>query len=324
MNRIVFNMYKISKDSAVYKAYKRLIMLFSNGKFEAELILNDYKKNEKFDYIVCANIWQVLQSWLHIIGSKKKIIFWIQGAVAEESYLKNNSKIRFYILKIIENICLYLSDAYIFVSPYMKEFYSSKITVKDKPNLIVPCISDLEYHSVEKVPLSFCYLGGMSEWQNFPKIIQMMTKINEKYPHSSFKVATNETLIANDVISNFASTTLKNKIQLCSLSSKKEIEEFLSTCEYGFLIRDDILVNQISSPIKMAEYLSCGVNIITTQAIRSYSPLLSNAGIIIEKIDDINNINFQADTGAALNLYNEVFSQDAVQQSVKLFISQLN
>lgn len=323
MSRIGFNLYKISKESSVYKAYYRLIFLLSGSSLKSENYINSYEGIRNFDYIVCANIWQILQTWVHTIGSNTKIIFWIQGVVAEESYLKNKSKMRFYILKMIEFFCLYLSDAYIFVSPYMKDVYSSKNIVRGKPNLVIPCVSDLDYKHVGKKPLSFCYLGGMSEWQNFPTIVKMMSEINDKYPQSSFKIATNETILASSVIDNCASDNLKNKIKLCSLFSKKDIEEFLSECEFGFLIRDDIIVNQVSSPIKMAEYLSCGVNVITTKAIRSYSPLLGQAGIIIESIADINIINFKANTEAALKLYNEMFSQDSVQQEVNLFVNQL-
>lgn len=320
---VFFNLHAFQKDSAVYKACIRLINLLSSGG-DSIILMEKYTRDiRKADYVVCSSIWQVLFTWFYLLGSRTRIVFWIQGVVAEESFLKKKSKSRYLILKLVEKISLIFSDAYIYVSPYMMEFYSDSRFVKNKPILIVPCISDLNYDNSPKIPNSFCYLGGMAEWQNFPTIIKMMNEINENYPQSTFKIATKELDICKKIIDDFGSEKIKAKIKLYSLSSKKEIENFLSTCEYGFLIRDDIIVNQVSSPIKMAEYLSCGVNLITTSAVRSYSPLLKEAGIILDSFNDIGKISFNADSLAALKLYEELFSQHSAEIKVKLFLEEL-
>ncbi|MDM1245256.1 MULTISPECIES: hypothetical protein [Acinetobacter] len=318
---MIFNLNKISKDSAVYKAYIRLANNLSNN---SPIFFEKYDASiRNYDFVVCANIWHVLLTWFYLIGSKTKIIFWVQGAIAEESYLKHNSKLKFYILKFLEKICLNLSDAYIYVSPYMMEFYSKDKAVLNKPALVFPCISDLQYNKIKKEPNSFCYLGGMSAWQNFPKIIEMMSIISQKIPNSVFKVATHEIDICNEVIEKYASNALKEKLTIVSLSTKSEIENFLSNCEFGFLIRDDIVVNHVSSPIKLAEYLSCGVNVITTSSIRSYSPLLKDAGIILNSKQDLDQVNFNPNTSAAINLYQELFSKESVENNVKVFLKKL-
>ena len=318
---IRFNVNKISSKSAVYKAYIRLANSLSN---DTPNVFEKYDSSlKKADYIVCANIWQILKTCQHTLGSKTKIIFWVQGVVAEESYLKNGSKIKFNILKAIENICLKLSDAYIYVSPFMKDYYSKNKATNNKPYLIFPCISDLTYNSKPKTPNSFCYLGGMAKWQNFPTIVKMMNEINTIKPNSIFKIATPEIDTCQTILNKAATPELKNKIQICTLHTKKEVENFLSDCEYGFLIRDDILVNQVSSPIKLAEYLSCGVNVITTPAIRSYTPLLKQAGIIVVPNQDLTNQEFNANTQFALDLYLKLFSKQAVDNNVKDFLQSL-
>lgn len=318
---IIFNISNICKQSSVFKAYSRLAKILTNNQPKVFDSYGDWIKGS--DYVVCANIWQVLKTRLYLIGSRTKIIFWIQGLVAEESLLKNNSKTRFFLLKLIEKICLFFSDAYIYVSPYMRDYYSKISFVKHKPSLIIPCISDLNYVRIKKTPYSFCYLGGMSKWQNFPQIIEMMSRIDKKHPHSIFKIATNEVDICRKTILQYGSQDLINKIQVTSLSSKEEVENFLEDCEYGFLIRDDILVNHVSSPIKMAEYLSCGVNVISTSAIRSYSSLLGEAGLIIDSIDDIDKFEFKANESAALEIYNKFFSNHAVELETKEFLEVL-
>ena len=321
--KIGFNYHNISKLSPVYKAYSRLSNLFFIGE-NNRIFFEKYSLSIRYyDYIVCANIWQVLITRLFILGSECKIIFWVQGAVAEESLLRNKSKIRFVILKAIEKICFHLSDAYIFVSPYMKEFYNEKPYLNKKPCLVFPCISDLSYNHSKKIPFSFCYLGGMSAWQCFPTTIDLMNKIEKKYPKSLFKIATNDTNLCMQLIRDNASKDLIKKLEVCNLVSKEEIEEFLGDCSFGFLIREDSLLNNISSPIKMAEYLSCGVNVITTSAIRSYTHLLNNAGKILNSKLDIEDIVFKENVNAALNVYNNNFSKESVESDLELFIKEL-
>lgn len=324
--KIAFNLNKIHKSTSVYKAYSRLINMFPKN---ASICVrfDSYTSNiRKNNYIVCANIWQVLLTSIVVMGSDCKIIFWVQGAIAEESFLRNRSKLRFVLLKAIEHISLYLSDAYIFVSPYMKDLYSKRKYVGCKPSLVVPCISDLEYHEQNKHPYSFCYLGGMSKWQCFPETLELMNKINEAHQQSTFKIATNDLESCKKMIKEYASEDLINKIQLLSLESKTEIESFLSECSYGFLLREDILLNNIASPIKLAEYLSCGVNIITTKAVRSYAPFLGSAGIILDTPMHYAKLiekELQPDTAAALKLYKDMFSPTVAESKIKQFITEL-
>lgn len=322
--KIIFNYNGISKSSSVYKAYSRLTSFFFIDK-DNDIYFEEYSLSMRnYDYIVCANIWQVLITKLFLLGSRCKIIFWVQGAVAEESLLRNRSYIRFFILKAIENMCFYLSDAYIFVSPYMKEFYNKKPYVRKRPSLIFPCISDLTYNKNKKTPLSFCYLGGMSVWQCFPDTVNLMNKIENNYPESVFKVATNDPASCIQIIKERASKELVSKLEVYSLKSKKEIEDFLGDCSFGFLIREDSFLNNVSSPIKMAEYLSCGVNVITTSAVKSYAHLLGDAGIVLDSNLDIENIFFKGNVNAALEVYDNIFSEGSLRDNFEVFIDELS
>ena len=318
---MIFNFNKIRTNSAVHKAYIRLATSLCGKNFD---FFEEYSFSiRKQKYIVCSDIWQVLVTWFYLIGSKKKIIYWIQGSIAEESYLKHGSLVRFCILKIFERLCLLFSDGYIYVSPYMKDTYSKSIFTKGKPYLVFPCISDLKFTGESKEPNSFCYLGGMSKWQNFPQIVSMMNVICEKKPGSVFRIATNDTEECLKVISEVASNCLRNSISVVSLSSKIEIENFFFFCEFGFLIRDDILVNQVASPIKLAEYLSCGVTVIITPAIRSYASILNQAGIVISSTDDLQKVNLISNFSEAIKMYEKYFSTSALEKSVKIFLEEL-
>jgi hypothetical protein len=88
------------------------------------------------------------------------------------------------------------------------------------------------------------------------------------------------------------------------------MECFLSKFEYGFLLREECVVNNVSSPIKLAEYLACGVNVIMSSSIKSYYPIvkLYNAGLVLNSPDHFNVSQLSFDLKNALSAYKEIKS----------------
>ena len=208
----------------------------------------------------------------------------------------------------------------------MKDFYQKKPFIKNKKNVIIPCFSDLEVNStVEKDPHNYCYIGGMSQWQNFEKIIQIMNIVVEKNNEAKFSVATNDLKTCNDQLEKMATNKLLKVTSVVSLSSKQEIENFLSAASFGFLIRDDIVVNNVASPIKLAEYFSCGINVISTKGITSYTNLIEQAGFVINEnnLDSIKEIKFIANEKEALRIFDENFSANSISNAVDIFLKDL-
>lgn len=318
---ILFNFYKVKKNSAVDLAYQRIFQIFNSKTACAKMDNN--LSSEK--YVVCSDMYQVILTYLKSLG-KAHIIFWVQGSAPHESYLKHRSYIKYIVLWLIEYFALFLSNSHIYVSTYMKDFYQKKPFIKNKKNVVIPCFSDLEMNlRVEKDPNNYCYIGGMSKWQNFEKIIQIMNIIVENNNEAKFSVATNDLKTCNDQLEKMATDKLLKVTSVVSLSSKQEIENFLSAASFGFLIRDDIVVNNVASPIKLAEYFSCGINVISTKGITSYTNLIEQAGFVINEnnLDSIKEIKFIANEKEALRIFDENFSANSISNAVDIFLKDL-
>ena len=255
----------------------------------------------------------------------KKIYYWMQGAVPEESYMRNGSRLRLTILSFIERVALKLANGYIFVSSYMKEYIQNKHKSKFEPSIIVPCVSDLQYNGAIKERDSFVYIGGMSVWQRVDKMLLIFKEIKKSKKDAKFYIATNELQKAKELIDKTLPKELHSSIILTSFNKRDEIEEFLSTKEYGFLIRDDSIVNYVSSPIKLAEYLSCGVNVIVSSSVKSYAPLVKSysAGVVVNSNNkfDISKLNCNID--GALKLYSDIFSAYSHIKSYNMLLERL-
>jgi len=244
----------------------------------------------------------------------KKFYFWMQGAIPEESFLRHQSKLRYYILATFEYFALLISYKNIFVSSYMKRYMEKKLHRKFNNSIVVPCISEFTYNGSKKEKDSFVYIGGMSAWQKIDIMLEMFNKILEWKPHAKLYIATLEGKVASELIQKYIDPKYCKNIELLRIENRIEIATFLSTKEYGFLIREDIVVNNVSSPIKLAEYLSCGVNVLISCAVKSYAPIIASQGAgiqIINSNDIVKDLKgFSSSTEHALKVYKNYFSKE--------------
>ncbi|GHT14506.1 hypothetical protein FACS189426_20920 [Bacteroidia bacterium] len=275
-------------------------------------LLSHLKKNKDILYIWTPDLLSVWESFLSKFFLHKKIICWLQGILPEESYMRNNSKIRFYALSLLEKYALKMTDKQIFVSETMRNFYENKYKIKFKDYIIIPCISELKYNSkIQKFKNSFVYIGGLSVWQCFDKILYIFSQIQSLIPDAILHIITPEVEKAKDMSSSLLKHT--DNVSIYHVSERNLLSDILSHFEYGFLIRENNAVNKVASPIKFAEYLSCGVNVIMTNSIPHFAELLkaNKVGIILDEtlhISDSCIFNYNKED--ILHIYHENFDSE--------------
>jgi glycosyltransferase involved in cell wall biosynthesis len=66
--------------------------------------------------------------------------------------------------------------------------------------------------------------------------------------------------------------------------SRSELARTLLAADCGLLIRDDDIINRVSSPTKLAEYLAAGVPVLAMGAVGDYGPALEREriGVLVE------------------------------------------
>ena len=64
--------------------------------------------------------------------------------------------------------------------------------------------------------------------------------------------------------------------------STHEVGAYLSACDYGWLVRENTDTNRVASPVKFAEYLAAGLEVIISNELGDYSNyvLVNKAGFI--------------------------------------------
>lgn len=333
INHAIFNATKVHID--LFKSQSESFIIATPSKFYYDLLIKSYPKEKVFlvnkkslknviSKYEPKNLWSpdiITTLYLKAIFLFKKnnIVTWFQGTAPEESYLRNNSKFRLYILNFLEYFSVKYSKKHIYVSEFMQQHYLKKYKITPADSIIVPCFSDLNYQKQNKIKNSFCYIGGLSKWQCFDKIVELYVKNFSHLQDSKLYVVTRDIQNAKLVLEKFNCVNYS----LSTLNDRSEISDFLSKMEYGFLIRDNILLNNVASPIKFAEYLSCGVKVIMNKSVPHFSKIIeeNNIGCIINESDEIELFNESIITEEIISTYDNFFNYQKISLNYQKFLS---
>ena len=137
------------------------------------------------------------------------------------------------------------------------------------------------------------YSGNvLYSWQNLKRSIEFFKLLKEKlYPNMYFVmlVRKQDHPIANEFIRKVG---LNSDEYLLANVSHDEVNGFLNASDLGILLRENHTLNKVASPGKLGEYLSSGLNVLTTMHIGNYSQKMQeeNIGILLDDIYDDNEV----------------------------------
>lgn len=137
------------------------------------------------------------------------------------------------------------------------------------------------------------YSGNvLYSWQNLKRSIKVFKMLKEKKYHNMYfvmLVRKQDHTIADEFIRKVG---LSSDEYLLTNVSHEEVNGFLNAADLGILLRENHTLNKVASPGKLGEYLSAGLNVLTTNHIGNYSKKMQedNIGILIDDIYDDNEI----------------------------------
>ena len=202
-----------------------------------------------------------------LLHPRSTIINWFQGILPEESYLWQKNKLRYCIYSFMEWFCLSTSDYNFFVSKAMLGHYQRKYNYKGNKYFIMPCFNaQLKDNFGMKVDRpSFVYIGSLSKWQCLDKTLELYKEINKHIPTATLEVLTNKQEEARQLLKKYQIVNAS-----VSYVPLEELSEYLVKFKYGFLIREDININNVATPNKLCTYMASGVIPVYSDVIESF------------------------------------------------------
>ncbi|MCE4068988.1 MULTISPECIES: glycosyltransferase [Pseudomonas] len=95
------------------------------------------------------------------------------------------------------------------------------------------------------------YAGGLHKWQQVPKMIDAIMKTSDRCQHHFYcpEPSTVRAMLPEALLE---SVTVDAK-------PHAELMKIYAKCHYGFILREDIIVNRVACPTKLVEYLAMGI-----------------------------------------------------------------
>lgn len=188
----------------------------------------------------------------------KKHIYWAQGVDAEEAKMDMRTikdLLRYLFRRLSEPMAVKLSDLLFCVSIRMLEYFEDTYGLKNRGQIIVmPCYNlqlSKKFNEKQYEEPTFVYAGGASIWQGVDFMLDVYSNIEKKLPTSRLTLLTKDKEV---FINKLKEKGINNyEIKYISVS---ELQNELHKYKYGFILRDNSIVNQVATPTKMNSYLS--------------------------------------------------------------------
>ncbi|MCM1332075.1 MAG: hypothetical protein NC248_05640 [Bacteroides sp.] len=200
------------------------------------------------------------------------IVNWFQGVTPEETYLMHKgtflSRLRYAAHRFMERLAIDKTSFRLFVSNAMLHHYQSVYNYRKNDHFIMPCfnttlgaeIFNKERYSSPK----FVYAGSMSAWQCIDATLELFKMIKQSVPSATLDIYTSEQDKAKALCMKHG---VKSKID-CVPSN--ELESRLRNYKYGFIVRDNSIINRVATPTKLSNYMGAGLIPVFSDSIQAY------------------------------------------------------
>jgi len=187
-----------------------------------------------------------------------------------------------------EQRVLSLVDQVIFVSDRMGHYYEAVMKRNFSTAAVIPCavdaasLPDVEKRNLlrEKHGLTerflIAYVGSAVAYQQPRQMITLFSQIRIVLPQAFFLGITQSPQVFRELLSEQG---VPEEDYLLTSLPHEQVMETLQMGDVGLLLREDSLLNQVSSPTKFAEYLLAGLPVLLTKDAGDYGVIAQSKGL---------------------------------------------
>jgi len=205
-----------------------------------------------------------------------RLIHWFQGIEAvERRFLHGGWRGwgRYVIWSALEYLVLRKARVKLFVSEEMRRFLGDDRLGKGQ-SLSFPC------YNADPLPqavgpadryaaLNLVYAGSLYKWQRVEDVLATFKLLSQARPDASLTLFTREVERARALCRSMG----LERVQVASVSPE-ELVQALQRFSHGFILREDIAINRVSTPTKLSTYMAAGVIPVLTEATPALSHIL--------------------------------------------------
>ena len=221
---------------------------------------------------------------------------YVHHGIAEEFLLTGRKvdRLKFAMNKALERRFLKRFDAVVVVSERMAEYCRREYRVRRA--IVIPCGVDLSRfpdRARERAALRraaglsdrfvFAYSGGAATWQCVDETVRFYRLARARVPQAFLLVLSPDATAWRRALAGFDPAAYR-----VATVPHAEVGRHLAAADAAFLLRKRSVINEVSAPVKFAEYLACGVPVVTSPHVGDYSSLVlaRRVGVVMEPEDE--------------------------------------
>jgi hypothetical protein len=216
--------------------------------------------------------------------TRAKIVYDGRGAIAAEwhEYSVVTDKKLWTESAELELRCVMNSDFRIAVSHKLVSYWRRAYQYASSAHVVIPCTLNAVYGSLNLDPeqiiaarnrmgfladdIVCVYSGSVAGWQSLELLKEFIVNQMELQPQLKMLFLSPSALVLQQLIQRFGEERILHRS-----CAPEEVHTFLIACDYGLLLREQAVTNEVASPVKFPEYLSCGLPVIISDNLGDYS-----------------------------------------------------
>ena len=227
--------------------------------------------------VIATNMALVLRK----IGIVKKVCFDGRGAIAAEwkEYELNVASQWKKNIDTLEKKAVLSTDFRIAVTAELVRYWERTYHYSSNAHVVIPCTVNsafvlknnasiqtnrTELGLVDK-DIVFAYSGSTAGWQSFKTLESFIAPLLTADKHYKIIFLAKQEASIDSLKEKFPQQVFQKWV------NHADVTKILSACDYGILIREQSITNQVASPTKFAEYLASGLPVIISPNLGDYS-----------------------------------------------------
>jgi glycosyltransferase involved in cell wall biosynthesis len=163
--------------------------------------------------------------------------------------------------------------------------YVTETLRREKEMSVVPCCVDPIFFDLDTArqrelaqslglvgKFVVVYAGSLTAWNLLGPMLDMFAIMQRKQPDAHFLFMTLAEEQARDA---FRERSFPDECYTVMSVPHQEIKDYIALGDLAMLLRKDSLVNRVASPVKLGEYLTCGVPVFVTPYVGDLSKLVA-------------------------------------------------
>jgi glycosyltransferase involved in cell wall biosynthesis len=184
----------------------------------------------------------------------------------------------------IERKAIHETDFRIAVSNALVNYWKEQFQYSGAQHVVIPCtlnsnsfhaagITDIDKSRKEldllKQDRVIVYSGSNAGWQSLEDLSVKLTPLFRA--NSDMKLV----LMLKIIPASFSMLKEFPGRVKQKWTNPEQVAEVLSACDYGWLVREKSVTNQVASPVKFAEYLAAGLSVIISPELGDYTDFVN-------------------------------------------------